>query len=54
VQDEAAHALSDFARDEARRFNPDNGQTRQLEIEVRDDDGAVMNVRFSFEIKRQQ
>jgi hypothetical protein len=54
VQDEAAHALADFARDEARRFNADAGVVRQLEIEVRDDDGAVMNVKFSFEIKRRQ
>jgi hypothetical protein len=54
VQDEAAHALADFVRDEARRSILDFSLARQLEIQVRDDDGAVMNVKFSFEIKRLQ
>jgi hypothetical protein len=54
VQDEAAHALADFVRDETRRSILDFSLARQLEIEVRDDGGAVMNVKFSFEIKRLQ
>jgi hypothetical protein len=54
VQDEAAHALADFVRDEARRFNSHDSLVRQLEIEVRDDNGAVMKVKFSFEIARPQ
>jgi hypothetical protein len=54
VQDEAAHSLADFARDEARRFNPNTDLVRQLGIEVRHDDGAVMNVKCSFEIRRRK
>ena len=52
VQAEVAHALADFVRDEARRFNSHDSLVRQLEIEVRDDNGAVMKVKFSFEIAR--
>ncbi|WP_223967764.1 hypothetical protein [Bradyrhizobium sp. RD5-C2] len=54
VQDEAARALGDFARDEVRRVSPDGGSARQLTIEVRDEVGAVMHATFSFEIKRLQ
>ena len=53
VQDEAARALADMARDEVRATNG-NGLTRDLAIEVRDDNGAVMRVKFTFQIERLQ
>jgi hypothetical protein len=52
VQHEAAHALSDMARDEVRLTG--NGPARHMAIEVRDGDGPVMHATFSFEIKRLQ
>ena len=54
VQDEAARAIGDLARDEVRRIKADASEVRQLAVEVRDDTGAVMHAKFSFEIKRLQ
>jgi hypothetical protein len=54
VQDEAARALGDFARDETRRADLDAGHVHQMAIEVRDERGPVMRAKFSFEIKRLQ
>ena len=51
VQDEAARALA--ARDEVRATDG-NGLTRDLAIEFRDDNGAVMRVKFTFQIERLQ
>jgi hypothetical protein len=48
VQDEAARALA--ARDEVRATDG-NGLTRDLAIEFRDDNGAVMRVKFTFQIE---
>jgi hypothetical protein len=53
VQDEAAHALADMAKDDMRHVNG-NGSVRHLAIEVRDEHGPVMLVNFSFEIRRLQ
>ena len=53
VQDEAARALADMAKDEVRATSG-NGLTRDLAIEVRDDNGAVMRVKFTFQIERLQ
>lgn len=50
VQEEAAHALADMARDEVPLAG--NGPARHMTIEVRDGDGPVLRARFSFEIKR--
>ena len=48
VQDEAARSLADMARDAVRT----NASNQRMAIQVRDDKGPVMNVRFSFEIER--
>jgi hypothetical protein len=53
VQDEAARALSDMARDELRKANGE-GAARHMAVEVRDDAGPVLHAKFSFEIKRLQ
>jgi hypothetical protein len=50
VQDEAAGALMDMARDTGRTIK--GGEVEQMAVEVRDDLGPVMRVRFSFEIDR--
>jgi hypothetical protein len=50
VQDEAARALGDMTRDAARHSK--GSAAEQMSIEVRDEAGPVMHVRFSFEIER--
>jgi len=50
VQEEAARALAGFAWDAAR--SSIGSDSHQLAIEVRDEAGPVMNVRFTFEIDR--
>ncbi|MFG3598308.1 DUF6894 family protein [Bradyrhizobium sp. RDI18] len=54
VQEEAARSLVDMAKDavRGRRFS---GFGRGMEIEVRDEDGPVLQAKFTFEIdlKRQ-
>jgi hypothetical protein len=53
VQEEAARSLSDMARDAMRRSaGTQAGALTQMAIEVRDNDGPVMHVRFTFEIDR--
>lgn len=52
VEEEAARALGDMARDEIPR--PGDGSPRHMAIEVRDSDGPVLHAKFSFEIKRVQ
>lgn len=53
VQDEAARALTDMAKDEV-RIAAGSGLTCDLGIEVRDEFGPVLLAKFSFEIKRLQ
>jgi hypothetical protein len=50
VQEEAARSLADIARDAASKH--DGGATQIMAIEVRDDNGPVLNVRFWFEVER--
>jgi hypothetical protein len=50
VQEGAAHTLADMARDAVRRRGA--GSWPQMAIEVRDDSGPVMQVKFTFEIDR--
>nr|WP_247786983.1 hypothetical protein [Bradyrhizobium sp. 170] len=50
VQEETARALADMARDAIRR-SP-NGAEHQMSIDVRDDAGPVLQVRFTFEVDR--
>lgn len=52
AQAEAAGALADMARDAIRSDTHD--PARQMGIEVRDDAGLVLQVRFSFEIERKR
>ena len=48
VQEEVARTLADMARDAIRR--PTDGAGPQMSIEVRDDAGPVMQVKFTFEV----
>ena len=50
VQAEAAKALADMARDAL--HSADGLTRRQMAIEVRDESGPVMQVRFNFEVER--
>jgi len=50
VQEEAARSLAGMARDAVVRLNGSEGH--RLAIEVRDDSGPLMRVRFSFEVDR--
>jgi len=43
-------SLGDMARDAVRHINAETAQ--EMIVEVRDDIGPVMHVRFSFEIER--
>ena len=51
VQEEAARALSEMARETVRQ-RP-NGTEYRMSIEVRDDNGPVLQARFTFEVDRQ-
>jgi hypothetical protein len=50
VQEEAARSLADMARDAVRRPTHDRNVNHQMAIEVRDDHGAVLQVKFTFEV----
>jgi hypothetical protein len=50
VQEDAARALADMARDAVRKNN--DGAGRQIAIDVRDDEGPVLQVTFTFAIDR--
>jgi uncharacterized protein DUF6894 len=50
VQEEAARSLADIARDAVRKHLDGAGQ--RMAVEVRDDSGPVLQVRFTFEIDR--
>ena len=52
VQEEAARSLADMARD-AVRGEPD-GAAHDMSIEVRDANGPVMDVKFSFRVNWKQ
>jgi hypothetical protein len=53
VQEEAARSLGDMARDAVgKSVDTQVGALTQMAIEVRDDAGPVMHVRFTFEIDR--
>ena len=51
AQEEAAQALGDMAKDAARGIG-DSGSARQMAIEVRDDNGLVLEAKFVLEIDR--
>ena len=50
AEQEAARSMADAARDEVLRKSA--GAPTQMSIQVRDDDGPVTLVKFSFEIDR--
>lgn len=50
VQEEAARSLVDLARDNVRKRI--NGAGERMAIEVRDRNGPVMQVKFTFEINK--
>jgi hypothetical protein len=52
VQEEAARSLADMARDAVR--TDCNGTGHRMAIEVRDDDGPVLQVKFTFQIDRHE
>lgn len=52
AQDEAARSLGGMARDAVTTV--DGSGAEQMEIEVRDESGPVMSVRFAFEISRKR
>ena len=51
VQEEAARSLADMARDSVRSLG---GGGHQLSIEVRDDSGPVLHLKFTFEVERRR
>lgn len=50
VQEEAAHTLADMARDAVRQFHERNAH--RLSVEVRDEDGPVLVIACTFDVKR--
>lgn len=52
VQEEAARSLADMARDAVRR--PTHKKNHRMAIEVRDANGPVLQVKFTFEIDRKK
>lgn len=50
VQTEAARALADMARDAV--HSATGAPAHHMSIDVRDDDGPVMQVKFTFEIHK--
>lgn len=52
VQEEAARTLGGLTWDSVRKFN--GAQSQQMTIEVRDNLGSVMRIRFAFEIARRR
>jgi hypothetical protein len=50
VQEEAARSLADLAKDVATRATQD-GKAHRMGIEVRDETGPVMQVRFTFDVR---
>jgi len=51
VQEEAARSLADMARDSVRSLG---GGSHQLSIEVRDDSGPVLHLKFTFAVERRR
>jgi hypothetical protein len=50
VQEEAARSLAEMARDAVRKHH--DGAAHRMAIEVRDDDGPVLEVKLTFETNR--
>lgn len=52
VQEEAARSLADMARDAVRRRGI--GHSHLMAIEVRDESGPILHLKFTFEIDRRR
>lgn len=52
VQEEAARSLADMAREAVRRQT--DGGLHPMGIEVRDESGLVLHVRFTYEVEHHQ
>ena len=52
VQEEAAKALADMARDAVRSSKYNGSESRRMSVEVRNEDGPVLQVKFTFEVAR--
>jgi hypothetical protein len=52
VQEEAVKALADMARDAMRSPKYDGSKNRRMALEVRNEAGPVLQVKFTFEIAR--
>jgi hypothetical protein len=52
VQEEAARTLADMARDSVRSQH--DGAGHQMAIEVRDENGPLLQLKFTFEIERRK
>jgi hypothetical protein len=50
VQEEAARSLADFARDNVRRALDGGGDS--VAIDVRDDDGPLLQLKFTLDVRR--
>ncbi|MET4520266.1 hypothetical protein [Bradyrhizobium sp. I1.7.5] len=51
VQEEPARSLADMARDAVRALG---GDGQKLSIEVRDDSGPVLHLKFTFAVERRR
>ncbi|KRR18569.1 hypothetical protein CQ14_24565 [Bradyrhizobium lablabi] len=52
VQEEAAKTLAEMARDTVRSPKFDGTEHRRMAVEVRNDAGPVLQVKFTFEVAR--
>jgi hypothetical protein len=54
VQEEATQSLAEMAGDAVRGPSYDGNRNHQMAIEVRDETGPVLQVKFTFQINRQK
>jgi hypothetical protein len=54
VQEEAARSLADMARDAVRSPTHDRKLKHRMAIEVRDDNGPLLQVKFTFKIDKKR
>jgi len=52
VQEEAAKALADMARDAVRSSKYNGNENHRMSVEVRNEEGPVLQVKFTFEVAR--
>ena len=52
VQEEAEKTLAEMARDAVRSSKHDGSNNRRMSVDVRNDAGLVLQVKFTFEVAR--